>query len=59
MNFAYHKRRDPKIRVFLSQLPAAEIKEAMSYYGDIVEVNPVTKVIQGRKIDIELLFLRD
>ena len=42
-------------RVYLSQMPIgitpAEIKEALSYYGDILQVNPVYKIFYGHRFD--------
>ena len=55
VTFAYHRRRDPLTRVYVSQLPIgtlpAELKEAFAFFGDISEVNSITKIIQGRRID--------
>ena len=55
VRFACHKRRDTKLKVYLSQIQFGitpkEIKDALEYYGDISEVNPVTKVIQSRRVD--------
>ena len=55
-SFSYHKRRvDLKTRVYISQLPIGitllELREVFAFYGEIVEVNYITKVIQGRRID--------
>ena len=39
----------------VSQLPIGitplELREAFAFFGEIVEVNYITKVIQGRRID--------
>ena len=55
LNFGFHKRRDTVIKVYLSQLPIGvtsnEIQDVLSYLDDIIEVNPVTKVLYNRKID--------
>ena len=56
MFFSYHKRRvDLKTRVYISQLPIGitplELREVFAFFGEIVEVNYITKVIQGRRID--------
>ena len=52
--FTYHKRRE-MTRVYLSQIPSgitpAEIKEALSYYGGILQVNPVYKILYGHRFD--------
>ena len=54
--FSYHKRRvDLKTRVYISQLPIGitplELREVFAFFGEVVGVNYITKVIQGRKID--------
>ena len=56
--FPYHKRTvDLKTRVYISQLPIditpLELREVFAFFGEIVEVqvNYITKVIQGRRID--------
>ena len=55
VTFAYHRRRDPLTRVYVSQLPTgilpAELKEAFAFFGDISEGNSITKIIQGCRID--------
>ena len=55
VQFSFHKRRDPRIRVYLSQIPIGittdEIKSALKENGDIVEVNLVTKVLHGCRFD--------
>ena len=42
-------------RVYLSHIPIgitpAEIKEALSYYGDVLQVNPVYKILYGHRFD--------
>ena len=50
--FSYHKRRvDLKTRVYISQLPIGitllELREVLAFFGEIGEVNYITKVIQG------------
>ena len=39
----------------MSQIPIGitppEIKEALSYYGDIPQVNPVYKILYGHRFD--------
>ena len=54
--FSYHKRRiDLKTIVYISQLligiTPLELREVSAFFGEIVEVNYSTKVIQGRRID--------
>ena len=56
MFFSYHKRRaDLKTRVHISQLPIGitplELRKVFAFFGEIVEVNYITKVIQSRRID--------
>ena len=42
ISFAYHKRRDIRKRVYVSQVPLGntelEFREVFSFYGDILEV---------------------
>ena len=49
VTFACHRRRDPLTRVYVSQLPIgilpAELKEAFAFFGEISEVNSITKII--------------
>ena len=46
---------DTRTKVYLSQIPigitSGGIKEALAYYGDILKVKLVTKIIHGRRID--------
>ena len=54
--FAHDRRRiDTRTRVYLSQIligiTSQEVKEALEYYGDIDQVNPVTKLLHGHRID--------
>ena len=55
ISFAYHKRRDIKKRVYVSQVPLGitelEFREVFSFYGDILEVTRLTKILHGRMID--------
>ena len=55
MFFSYHKKRvDLKTRVYISQLPIGitplELREVFAFFGEIIEVNYITKLIQGRRI---------
>ena len=53
--FAFHKKRDLKRRVYISQLPIGithlELKEVFSFYGDIMDITFLSKIIHERKID--------
>ena len=52
--FAYHRRRF-NTRVYVSQLPIGineiDLREAFSFYGELLEINYVTKLMYGRRID--------
>ena len=52
--FSYHKRRE-RPRVYVSQLPTGiselEIRQVFSFYGNILGVQAITKVLHGQKID--------
>ena len=56
--FGHHKRRihvDPTRRVHVSQIligvTDSELEEVFSFFGTLLKVNPVTKVMHGRRID--------
>ena len=51
VTFAYHRRRDPLTRVYVSKLPIG-ILPAFAFFGDISKVNSITKIMQGRRVDI-------
>ena len=51
ISFAYHKRRDMRKRVYLSQVPLGitelEFREDFSFYGDTLEITLPTKILHG------------
>ena len=56
VNFAYHcKKEDPKIRVYISQLPIGiglrQIYEVFKVYDIFHDITKIERIIQGRKID--------
>ena len=52
--FAHHRRRF-NTRVYVSQLPIVinefDLREVFSFYGELLEINYVTKLMYGRCID--------
>ena len=55
VSFVYHARKNDLTRVLVSKLPLGvsndEILSALDYYGDILSVQQVTKVMFGKRLD--------
>ena len=55
VSFVYHAKKNDLTRVLVSKLPIEvpndEIRLALHYYGDILSVQQVTKVMFGKRLD--------